>query len=226
MVEELDYGYRECLWLEYTSQAGLDELLRVFKHQIENSMRGTEVEVFPTASGALSMIVIAKTYFMEGRAEAVLLFEPLSTTVCGVTTYAMGDKVNTAATHLNRDINEFIREECRSVVRVIEGQELSDLKRRLLEKSQVSHLKYGGAGDRSSRSRLSSTQIAGGICPVCHDRIEPLETVSSCPYCHAKAHREHLLEWIHVKGTCPSCQKGLRADQVRDSRPSTRRRTR
>lgn len=52
------------------------------------------------------------------------------------------------------------------------------------------------------------------LCSVCKLPIsfgsEPLE----CYHCQHVAHKEHLLEWVKVKGTCPICQKKLVADKL------------
>jgi len=52
------------------------------------------------------------------------------------------------------------------------------------------------------------------LCSVCKLPIsfgsEPLE----CYHCQHVAHKEHLLEWVKVKGTCPVCQQKLIADKL------------
>ncbi|MCK5158409.1 MAG: hypothetical protein KAR08_04590, partial [Candidatus Heimdallarchaeota archaeon] len=52
------------------------------------------------------------------------------------------------------------------------------------------------------------------LCSVCKLPIsfgsEPLE----CYHCQNVAHKEHLLEWVKVKGTCPVCQQKLVADKL------------
>jgi hypothetical protein len=44
-----------------------------------------------------------------------------------------------------------------------------------------------------------------GKCVVCGLGIYQGEPILACPHCSGKAHRTHLLEYIHVKGQCPSC---------------------
>ncbi len=46
-------------------------------------------------------------------------------------------------------------------------------------------------------------------CTVCGKDIEIFDEVSGCPICQAKAHREHLIDWIKMKHSCPVCKKSL-----------------
>ncbi len=46
-------------------------------------------------------------------------------------------------------------------------------------------------------------------CTVCGKDIEIFDEVSGCPICQAKAHREHLIDWIKTKHSCPVCKKSL-----------------
>ncbi len=46
-------------------------------------------------------------------------------------------------------------------------------------------------------------------CAVCGKEIEIFDDVSGCPICQTKAHREHLVEWIKAKHSCPICKKSL-----------------
>jgi len=46
-------------------------------------------------------------------------------------------------------------------------------------------------------------------CAVCGREIEIFDDVSGCPICQTKAHREHLVEWIKTKHSCPICKKSL-----------------
>ncbi len=51
-------------------------------------------------------------------------------------------------------------------------------------------------------------------CMVCILEIKENDDVVYCPYCYHPAHREHLLEWLHVKGKCPHCQHPLREEEL------------
>ncbi|WXG39522.1 MAG: DUF2341 domain-containing protein [Candidatus Freyarchaeum deiterrae] len=46
-------------------------------------------------------------------------------------------------------------------------------------------------------------------CPVCQINIVSGDQLVKCPCCGALSHKDHLLEWIKIKGTCPSCEKKL-----------------
>ncbi len=46
-------------------------------------------------------------------------------------------------------------------------------------------------------------------CAVCGKAIEIFDTEMKCPICEAKAHGEHLKEWIKMKSSCPVCKKPL-----------------
>jgi predicted RNA-binding Zn-ribbon protein involved in translation (DUF1610 family) len=42
-------------------------------------------------------------------------------------------------------------------------------------------------------------------CMICKLRFKDGDLLAWCPHCGAPAHRIHMLEWLHVKGTCPAC---------------------
>ncbi|MBS7249269.1 MAG: zinc ribbon domain-containing protein [Candidatus Freyarchaeota archaeon] len=61
------------------------------------------------------------------------------------------------------------------------------------------------------------------FCPHCGFQLEkcmvcnlPLggDKIIRCPYCSGLAHRDHLLEYIKVKGKCPICGKKLKKDEL------------
>lgn len=47
-------------------------------------------------------------------------------------------------------------------------------------------------------------------CSVCSQNIASGDRFLECPHCGTLSHRDHLLEWIKVKGYCPSCKNKLR----------------
>lgn len=51
-------------------------------------------------------------------------------------------------------------------------------------------------------------------CSVCKLAISFGSNYLECSHCQNIAHREHLLEWIKVKGTCPICQQKLVVDNL------------
>ncbi len=46
-------------------------------------------------------------------------------------------------------------------------------------------------------------------CSVCGKNIEIFDEVNGCPICDAKAHKDHLTDWVRMKHTCPVCKKTL-----------------
>jgi predicted RNA-binding Zn-ribbon protein involved in translation (DUF1610 family) len=47
-------------------------------------------------------------------------------------------------------------------------------------------------------------------CIICNLIIGENDEITKCPYCSGLAHRDHMLEYIKVKGQCPSCGKELK----------------
>ncbi|WXG41987.1 MAG: zinc-ribbon domain-containing protein [Candidatus Freyarchaeum deiterrae] len=65
-------------------------------------------------------------------------------------------------------------------------------------------------GDRFCR-------VCGNVimyCTLCKRYLFSWENVLECPNCGATCHRDHLLEWIKVKGCCPNCEKRLNQSEV------------
>ncbi|MHA1294134.1 MAG: hypothetical protein ACTSQJ_15895 [Promethearchaeota archaeon] len=46
-------------------------------------------------------------------------------------------------------------------------------------------------------------------CSVCGKNIEIFDETAGCPLCESKAHRDHLIDWIRMKHSCPICKKSL-----------------
>lgn len=54
------------------------------------------------------------------------------------------------------------------------------------------------------------TECGGGkVCATCRLAIDAQDETLNCPSCEAPSHKRHLLEWIKIKGTCPSCRTQL-----------------
>lgn len=51
-------------------------------------------------------------------------------------------------------------------------------------------------------------------CPVCWNDIFPEENFVKCPHCDTLYHRDHLLEWIKVRGFCPNCMNKLNRTDI------------
>ncbi len=52
------------------------------------------------------------------------------------------------------------------------------------------------------------------LCSVCKLPISFGSEYLECYHCENIAHKEHLLEWVKVKGTCPICQQKLIPDKL------------
>lgn len=50
-------------------------------------------------------------------------------------------------------------------------------------------------------------------CIVCN-RFLGKGKITKCPYCSGLAHRDHLLEYVKVKGQCPACGKELKIHEL------------
>ncbi|MFX1337093.1 MAG: hypothetical protein ACFFDK_00635 [Promethearchaeota archaeon] len=59
------------------------------------------------------------------------------------------------------------------------------------------------------KETIKVSTVSKSNCAVCGKEIEIFDDVSGCPICQTKAHREHLLEWIKTKHSCPICKKSL-----------------
>jgi hypothetical protein len=55
---------------------------------------------------------------------------------------------------------------------------------------------------------------AGQKCMVCKLELKDEQDIIYCPYCKGPAHISHLLEWVHMNGTCPICQMRLKEDDM------------
>lgn len=49
-------------------------------------------------------------------------------------------------------------------------------------------------------------------CIVCQRPIKKGENFVTCPHCQKNAHYSHLVEWIKVQGSCPSCLTRLKVE--------------
>jgi ribosomal protein S27AE/predicted RNA-binding Zn-ribbon protein involved in translation (DUF1610 family) len=57
---------------------------------------------------------------------------------------------------------------------------------------------------------------ANSACIICRKGFVNGELLAWCPFCGAAAHRLHLLEFLHVKGQCPSCGHNLEEHDLAD----------
>jgi endogenous inhibitor of DNA gyrase (YacG/DUF329 family) len=218
MVYRLDYGYREDLLLEYRGKVNFEELMEAFKAQWKGFDR--KLDVVATASGTTVLFSITRTYFGRGAAVASIIAEAVSKTDCLVTIHARAElrSLDSAAIKIIDQITQFIKDECSALVQVQEEAQLSSLRTKTANKPSATDLGYDKMEEEPG---LPTVEAQGGAktCPICKDQIKPSEETASCPFCHVQAHKGDLLEWIHVKGSCPSCGSELRDDQVRDHTP-------
>jgi hypothetical protein len=49
----------------------------------------------------------------------------------------------------------------------------------------------------------------GDLCMVCKLKLNEKNDVVQCPICESLYHKNHLMEWIKVKKTCPVCSQEL-----------------
>jgi hypothetical protein len=52
------------------------------------------------------------------------------------------------------------------------------------------------------------------ICQICKRGFTDNEVSIKCPHCLNHFHRNHLLEYVKIKGDCPVCKERLQADQL------------
>lgn len=64
--------------------------------------------------------------------------------------------------------------------------------------------------EENTRSSKEDT----GICMVCKIGLQPSDQIVYCPLCGNPAHKTHMLEWLHVKGTCPICGQHLKPKEI------------
>jgi endogenous inhibitor of DNA gyrase (YacG/DUF329 family) len=46
-------------------------------------------------------------------------------------------------------------------------------------------------------------------CAICEKGLEIFDEIATCPACNAKAHKNHLLDWVKMKYNCPVCKTAL-----------------
>lgn len=51
-------------------------------------------------------------------------------------------------------------------------------------------------------------------CQICKRGFAENETMVKCPHCDNPFHKNHLLEYIKIKGECPVCKEDLKIDQI------------
>jgi hypothetical protein len=73
-------------------------------------------------------------------------------------------------------------------------------------------------GERvKTRSKRRAVAVAGNgeKCMVCDLHLNRGDDIVWCPSCGNPAHKTHLLEWIHVRNSCPVCGERLREQDLK-----------
>jgi hypothetical protein len=67
----------------------------------------------------------------------------------------------------------------------------------------------------STSESVEAGSIRSGGCIVCKRVLRKTDEILSCPYCGGLAHRDDMLEWLHIKGSCPACRRRLSEVQIK-----------
>ncbi|WXG46740.1 MAG: hypothetical protein WED05_08815 [Candidatus Atabeyarchaeum deiterrae] len=55
-----------------------------------------------------------------------------------------------------------------------------------------------------------------GTCLVCDLEMNESEVLACCPHCGNTFHKVHLIEWVHLRKSCPACGKHLEEPEIKD----------
>lgn len=91
-------------------------------------------------------------------------------------------------------------------------QKLAEIMRRKADaRLQGAALSSGGGESAPELEAAPQIEVKEkpGECMVCHSPVLKKDDVITCPHCGGVAHRVHMLEWLHVKGTCPACHQPI-----------------
>lgn len=61
----------------------------------------------------------------------------------------------------------------------------------------------------TKKETIMVSTVSTSKCAVCGRDMEIFDDITGCPICQVKAHREHLIDWIGMKHSCPTCKKSL-----------------
>ena len=59
------------------------------------------------------------------------------------------------------------------------------------------------------KNAIRITAIERAKCSVCGKGLRIFDETASCVHCGAKAHADHLQEWVKMRSSCPICKKAL-----------------
>ena len=63
----------------------------------------------------------------------------------------------------------------------------------------------------------TSARTVGKKCCVCNLTLSKGEEAVRCPFCLNVAHKDHMLEWLHVRGSCPVCQRHVSESELQNA---------
>jgi rRNA maturation endonuclease Nob1 len=58
-----------------------------------------------------------------------------------------------------------------------------------------------------------------GTCLICDLEINSNDILAGCPHCGNVFHKVHLVQWLHMKKSCPACGKHLDENQIVNKLP-------
>ncbi len=159
----------------------------ITKVDITNEVFKEPIEVINQLSSNLGLnyTKVIQTYVMEDRRLNLTLEDQGNSYFKGKVVWIGNKKDDTEGSIFCVDT----REELKQISPTAENTEsvILDIKKELIKVSTASKTK----------------------CSVCGKNIEIFDEVTGCPICEAKAHREHLTDWVRMKHTCPICKKSL-----------------
>jgi len=159
----------------------------ITKVDITNEVFKEPIEVVKQLSSHLGLnyTKVIQTYVMEDRRLNLTLEDQGNSYFKGKVVWIGNKKDDTEGSIFCVDT----REELKQISPTAENTEkvTLDIKKELIKVSTASKTK----------------------CSVCGKNIEIFDEVTGCPICEAKAHREHLTDWVRMKHTCPVCKKSL-----------------
>ncbi|MHA2028201.1 MAG: hypothetical protein ACW99A_11160 [Candidatus Kariarchaeaceae archaeon] len=48
-----------------------------------------------------------------------------------------------------------------------------------------------------------------GVCIVCYGNIKGSKNFTKCPSCDSIAHKDHMIDWLDIRKTCPHCRSEI-----------------
>jgi predicted RNA-binding Zn-ribbon protein involved in translation (DUF1610 family) len=148
-------------------------------------------------SGESRLIIIEKYYLRtNSNALGVVLIEKYGEDTSLTHIYAGGGRSGMMGLDYGAE-NQFVEE--------IEGI-LLDAEAKEKDRAGTSKAKHDAMNGKSER------------CVVCSQPLRKGDTLVMCPSCGAKAHRTHMLEWLHTRGYCPSCHSHLNESELKSAR--------